>query len=122
MWERQRALLVSERPLVASGLAAWLQDEFEIVGPAADPAAVLRFASAARPEDALVDLATAPLSGLDLVRCLRQARIGIVAISACDDTDALPAACAARVRTYLLDDADRASLLAALRTAATGAR
>lgn len=70
MRPRPRILLADDHVLVTEALARLLEPRFDVVGTVADGEALLRAATALRPDVALVDVAMPMLGGLDAGRRL----------------------------------------------------
>lgn len=124
MSNRIRILLADDHPVVRDGLAGMFaaDADFEIVGQASDGAEATRLAQEHEPDVVLMDLRMPGMDGLAAIREL--ARRGIrsrVLVLTTYDTDAyvLPAI-EAGATGYLLKDAPRDQLFAAVRAAARG--
>lgn len=72
MSKRVQVLLADDHMLVAEGLASLLREEFELVGQASDGRALLRLASALKPEVVVTDITMPLLNGMDAMRELRR--------------------------------------------------
>jgi two-component system, NarL family, response regulator LiaR len=119
-----RILLVDDHAVVREGLRTFLelQDEFEIVGEAADGEEGVREAERLNPDVILMDLVMPGLDGVGAMRALRRrlpdARV-IVLTSFADDDRLLPAI-QAGAAGYLLKDAQPSEVARAVRAAHAG--
>lgn len=125
MTDRIRVLIVDDHPIVRDGLRGQLEtrSEFDIVaeaGSAEEALAVL----GRRTVDVLVtDLRMPGLGGIGLIRAARDQfpDIEIVVLTTYDTDDDVGPAMAAGARGYVLKDAGRESIFAAVRAASRGA-
>lgn len=119
-----RVLLADDHPLVRVGLRTVLDHvpDIEVVGEAGDGAAVLAFANTLRPDVVLMDLRMPGVDGAAATAILRDRHPDVrVLVLTTYDTDAdIDRATEAGATGYLLKDATREDLLAAIRTAAAG--
>ena len=119
-----RIVIADDHPVVREGLAAILgtQPDLEVVGEAADGAALLALAAALRPDVALVDLAMPGLDGAAAIARLPEASPATRALvlTAFDSDERIIGAIAAGARGYLLKGAPRAAIFQAVRTVAAG--
>jgi two-component system, NarL family, response regulator LiaR len=119
-----RILLVDDHAVVREGLRTFLelQDEFEIVGEAADGEEGVLEAERLNPDVILMDLVMPGLDGVGAMRALRtslpDARV-IVLTSFADDDRLLPAI-QAGAAGYLLKDAQPSEVARAVRAAHAG--
>jgi two-component system, NarL family, response regulator LiaR len=119
-----RILLVDDHAVVREGLRTFLelQDEFEIVGEAADGTEGVLEAERLNPDVILMDLVMPGLDGVGAMRALRtslpDARV-IVLTSFADDDRLLPAI-QAGAAGYLLKDAQPSEVARAVRAAHAG--
>lgn len=124
MRETIRLLLVDDHTIVRDGLRGILAQEadLEIVGEAADGLEALTVAARLRPDVVLMDLRMPRLGGADAIRRLQQQvpQVRVLVLTTYDtDSDVLPAI-EAGATGYLLKDAGRAELVAAVRATARG--
>ncbi|MGH8775950.1 MAG: response regulator [Jiangellaceae bacterium] len=119
-----RILLVDDHPVVRAGLAGMLgaEDDLEVVGEAGDGEEAVAIALALRPDVVLMDLRMPRLDGAGATaRILGELPDTRVLVLTTYDTDAdIIRAVEAGATGYLLKDAPRADLAAAVRAAARG--
>lgn len=117
-------LIVDDHPVVRTGLRGMLadQEEFSIVGEAADGAEAVELAHQLRPDVILMDLRMPGMDGVAATRQITTTRPGSqVLILTTYDTDTdIVTAIEAGATGYLLKDAPRAELFSAVRAAAAG--
>ncbi|HEX4056821.1 MAG TPA: response regulator transcription factor [Galbitalea sp.] len=124
MSEAIRILLADDHPVVRDGLSGMFaaDSEFAVVGEAADGAAAIRMAAELDPDVILMDLRMPGTDGLaaigELVR--RGARSRVLVLTTYDTDSYVLPAIEAGATGYLLKDAPRAELFAAVRAAARG--
>jgi len=119
-----RLLIVDDHPVVRDGLRGMLtgDDEFEVVGEAADGAEALTLAEALRPDVVLMDLRMPGVDGVRAIGALRERGVParVLVLTTYDtDSDVLPAI-EAGATGYLLKDTPREELFRAVRAAARG--
>jgi DNA-binding NarL/FixJ family response regulator len=119
-----RLLIVDDHPVVRDGLRGMFahEAEFEVVGEAADGAEAVRVATALAPDVILMDLRMPGTDGPTAIRELMERGITsrVLVLTTYDaDRDVVPAL-KAGITGYLLKDAPRAELLAAVRAANRG--
>lgn len=124
MTERVRLLIVDDHAVVRDGLRGILSQDpgLEVVGEAADGLEALAVAARLRPDVVLMDLRMPRLGGAEAIRRLRQEapETRVLVLTTYDtDTDVLPAV-EAGATGYLLKDAGRADLIAAVHATARG--
>jgi DNA-binding NarL/FixJ family response regulator len=119
-----RLLIADDHPIVRDGLSSMFASApgFEVLGDAADGAAVVLLAQELRPDVILMDLRMPGMDGLAAI--IELARLGVTArvlvLTTYDsDTDVLPAI-EAGATGYLLKDSPREELLRGARAAARG--
>ncbi|MFC5953817.1 response regulator [Streptomyces pratens] len=117
-------LIVDDHPVVRDGLRGMFESVpgFRVLGEAADGVESLERAAALDPDVVLMDLRMPGGSGVDAIRELsrRGARAKVLVLTTYDtDSDTLPAI-EAGATGYLLKDAPREELFAAVRAAAEG--
>jgi DNA-binding NarL/FixJ family response regulator len=119
-----RVLLADDHPLVRVGLRTVLEHVpgIDVVGAAGDGAEVLALSNTLRPDVVLMDLRMPGVDGATATARLRDRHPEIrVLVLTTYDTDAdIDRAMEAGAIGYLLKDATRDDLLAAIRTAAAG--
>ena len=119
-----RLLVVDDHPVVRAGLVAMLSehDDFEVVGEAADGAEAVTMAARSSPDVVLMDLRMPGMDGAEATARLRAGGDGpAVLVLTTYDTDAdIVRAVEAGATGYLLKDAPRETLAAAIRRAARG--
>ena len=108
MTETHRVLIVDDHPLFRRGLVQLLQviPAFHLVGEAAGGAEGLALARELRPDLILLDLNMRDVSGLDVLRGLRAARVEarVVMVTVSDSGEDVVAALRGGVDGYLLKD------------------
>ncbi|MBT3163325.1 response regulator transcription factor [Streptomyces sp. Vc74B-19] len=117
-------LVVDDHPVVRDGLRGMFESApgFRVLGEAADGAAALERAAALDPDVILMDLRMPGTGGVEAIRELTRsgARARVLVLTTYDtDSDTLPAI-EAGATGYLLKDAPREELFAAVRAAAEG--
>ena len=117
-------LIVDDHPVVRDGLRALFtgDDEFEVLGEAADGQRAVALAETRRPDVVLMDLRMPGGDGVTAIRELseRLPEIRVLVLTTYDtDSDVLPAI-EAGATGFLLKDAPRDELIRAVRAAAAG--
>lgn len=124
MSERLSVIIVDDHPLFRKGLSQLLQTipGFRLVGEAAGGAEGLELARQLHPELILLDLNMRDLSGLEVLRGLRAARIDsrVVMVTVSDAGADVVAALRGGADGYLLKDMEPEAMLEALRDVAAG--
>jgi two-component system nitrate/nitrite response regulator NarL len=119
-----RVVIVDDHPLFRKGLSQLLQTlpEFRLIGEAARGEEGLALACALQPDLLLLDLNMKDLSGLQVLRGVREAKLDtrVVMITVSDHGDDLVAALRGGADGYLLKDMEPEEMLEALRNAAAG--
>lgn len=119
-----RVVIVDDHPLFRKGLSQLLQTlpEFRLIGEAACGEEGLALACALQPDLLLLDLNMKDLSGLQVLRGVREAKLDtrVVMITVSDHGDDLVAALRSGADGYLLKDMEPEEMLEALRNAAAG--
>ncbi|MGH1563237.1 response regulator [Mumia sp. DW29H23] len=119
-----RLLLVDDHPVVRDGLRGMLEgsSEFAVVGEASDGPAGVRLAVSLQPDVVLMDLRMPGGGGVDAIAALQERGFpGRVLVLTTYDTDRdIMAALDAGATGYLLKDARRDDLFAAIRAAGRG--
>lgn len=126
MRRRISVVLVDDHPLVLMGLRDFLsaQRDIKIVGVESDPANVRALVARVKPDVLIVDLMMPGLSGLDVVRQVRQAWPGThcVVLSMHEDPAYVSEALRAGAKGYVLKCVPPEELLRAIRAVVSGAR
>ncbi len=121
-----RLLIVENQPAVRSGLGMWfkLASDVTIVGEAGDGLAALSQAAVARPDVILLDIESAGMDGVELIRALRKAspRSAVVILSLRDDAVTRRRAVAAGAAAFVSKHDCGDCLLRAIRQAAVEER
>lgn len=122
--ERIRILLVDDHPVVRDGLRGMCEpvEDFLVAGEAADGAEAVAVALRCEPDVVLMDLRMPGMGGVEAIAALRKAGSAArVVVLTTYDTDAeIAAALDAGAAGYLLKDAPRRELFAAIRAAMAG--
>jgi DNA-binding NarL/FixJ family response regulator len=124
MMETIRLVIADDHLVVRDGLRGMLesQPDFEVVGEAANGEEAVHLASSLQPEVILMDLRMPEMDGVSAIREIKssQPEIEILVLTTYDsDADILPAI-EAGATGYLLKDASREELYAAIRSTAHG--
>ncbi|WP_279307887.1 response regulator transcription factor [Mumia quercus] len=119
-----RLLLVDDHPVVRDGLRGMLEAgaEFEVVGEASDGPSGVRLARSLRPDVVLMDLRMPGGGGVDAIAELAAQGVPsrVLVLTTYDTDRDIMAALDAGATGYLLKDARREDLFAAIRSAARG--
>lgn len=122
--ERIRVLIVDDHRLFRQGLASLLGSEpsFEVVGMAASGREALGMSAELQPDVAIVDLRMPDTSGLEVIPHLLATRpdLGIVVLTASEESLDLVAAIQAGARGYVLKNADADVLFDVVRQVRAG--
>ncbi|MEV1128649.1 response regulator transcription factor [Agromyces sp. NPDC049794] len=120
-----RILVVDDHPVVRDGLRGQLstQDDLLVVGEAASAEEAIAALRTRAVDVVLTDLRMPGLGGIELIRAVRDLHpdTEILVLTTYDSDDDLRPALAAGARGYLLKDAGRHTLFAAVRAAHRGA-
>ncbi len=117
-------LVVDDHPLFRKGAAQLLEldDGFELIGEATSGAEGVRLAAQLEPDLILLDLEMPDMSGIEVLRCLRQSGCDttVVVLTVSNSRDDLAAAMRNGADGYLLKDLEPEEILEKLRRAAGG--
>ncbi|OLU31133.1 DNA-binding response regulator [Pseudomonas sp. PA15(2017)] len=119
-----RLVLADDHEVTRAGFVAMLGgcDEFEVVGQAADGDSALQLCESLQPDIAILDIRMPGLNGLGAARLLQQRlpHLKVMMFTMYDSPEHLEAAIGAGAVGYLLKDATRDEVIAALRRVAAG--
>ena len=119
-----RVLIVDDHPVVRAGLAGMIATDpgLEVVGEAEDGDEALRLLPTARPDVVLMDLRMPRLDGVETTRRIRAGAVPprVLVLTTYDSDAQILAAIEAGAAGYLLKDAPREDLFAAIRSVAGG--
>jgi DNA-binding NarL/FixJ family response regulator len=119
-----RILLVDDQTIICQALKALLdrQQDFQVVGIAADGYTAIEQVAALRPDVVLIDIQMPGLDGVAATRLISQrfAGVKVLVLSGHDDGAYLKAALSAGAQGYLLKDTGAEDLAAAIRSAHRG--
>ena len=119
-----RIMIVDDHPIVREGLVAVLRrdEDFEIVGEAADGRAAVKRALSLKPDLILMDLRMPEMSGVEAMQKIRATdpAIKFLVLTTYDTDEHIVGALEAGASGYLLKDAPREDLFNAIRTVARG--
>jgi DNA-binding NarL/FixJ family response regulator len=117
-------VLADDHPMVRYGITAVLADapEVEVVGEAADGEALIAAVAEHRPDVVVTDLDMPGVDGAEATRRLRASYpdLPVLVLTLHDEDESLFAALRAGARGYLLKGADRAELVRAILSVASG--
>ena len=116
-----RVLVVDDHPIVREGVRRILETapDMQVVGEADDGASALALASRLLPDAAVVDVGLPDMSGLSLVRLLKEQRadLTVVMLSMYDDAEYARESRAAGASAYVVKDSAATMLATQLRIA-----
>ncbi|MBX3057683.1 MAG: response regulator transcription factor [Anaerolineae bacterium] len=122
--KRISILIADDHPVVREGLAGMLagQDDFEVVGLAADGDTAVTLTLSLTPDVTLMDLRMPVLDGVGAIEAIKKAQPAahILVLTTYDSDADIVRAIAAGATGYLLKDAPREELFRAIRAAARG--
>jgi DNA-binding NarL/FixJ family response regulator len=117
-------LIVDDHPLVRAGLAGLVgaAEDLHVVGQASSGEEALDLAPGLEPDVVLMDLSMPGMDGIEATARLREVlpSARVVVLTSFDDRARVLGALRAGAQGYQLKDADPASVLAAIRSAAAG--
>lgn len=121
-----RVLVVDDHPIVREGVRRILEaaPDMQVVGEANDGASALALAARLLPDAAVVDVGLPDMSGLALVRLLKEQRseLTVVMLSMYDDAEYARESRSAGASAYVVKDSAATMLATQLRLAVGGAR
>jgi NarL family two-component system response regulator YdfI len=119
-----RILIADDHRIVREGLRLILesQDEFTLVGEAADGAEAVRLAEELNPDVILMDLRMPEMDGITAIQSIRskEPQAAIVILTTYNEDDLMIRGLRAGARGFLLKDTNRESLFRTIRAAARG--
>jgi DNA-binding NarL/FixJ family response regulator len=119
-----RLIVADDHRLFREGVASLLERaaDIQLVGQAATGEEALELVRELAPEVVLMDLQMPGLGGIAATRAIAQAHpaVGVIVLTMFEDDESVFAALRAGARGYVLKDADRGSLLRAIRAVAGG--
>ena len=119
-----RILIADDHRIVREGLRLILesQDEFSLLGDAANGAEAVRLAAEMNPDVILMDLRMPGMDGITAIEKIRarDPQAAIVILTTYNEDDLMVRGLRAGARGFLLKDTDRESLFRAIRSAAHG--
>jgi len=119
-----RILVADDHLIIRQGLRLILEteEEFEMIGEAADGAEAIRLCGELKPDVVLMDLRMPGMDGLTAIEHLRveQPGIAVVILTTFNEDDLMVRGLRAGAKGYLLKDTDRETLFNAIRAAARG--
>jgi DNA-binding NarL/FixJ family response regulator len=122
--EKIRVLVADDHPMLREGLVTVLdtQQDFEVVGEAANGSEVVQFAERLKPDVILLDLEMPGMDGIAALEKLRDAGSGAQSIvfTAYDTDERILGALRAGARGYMLKGASRMEIFDAIRTVHSG--
>jgi two-component system, NarL family, nitrate/nitrite response regulator NarL len=121
-----RVLVVDDHPIVREGVRRILEaaPDMQVVGEASDGASALALAARLLPDAAVVDVGLPDMSGLALVRLLKEQRsaLTVVMLSMYDDAEYARESRVAGASAYVVKDSAATMLATQLRLAVGGLR
>src|SRR6266699_6970834 len=119
-----RLVLADDHRLFREGVASLLErvEDIELVGQVATGEDAVRLVTAVQPHIVLMDLQMPGMGGIEATRAIAAAHpvVGVIVLTMFEDDELVFAAIRAGARGYVLSDADRGSLLRAIRAVASG--
>ena len=124
MTDRIRVLIADDHPVFRDGLRALVEsaDALDLAGEATTGIEAVDLAATGHPAVILMDLRMPELSGIEATRRIVEAdpNVGVLIVTMSEDDESLFAAMRAGARGYIPKDAERASILSAIRATALG--
>lgn len=119
-----RIVIVDDHRLFREGVASLLKQAagLALVGEASSGEECLPLVEELMPDIVLMDINMPGLGGIEATRMLvsRQPNVGVIMLTMLEDDESVFAAISAGARGYVLKDADRGSLIRAIRSVAHG--
>lgn len=119
-----RIVIVDDHRLFREGVVSLLKQaaDLALVGEASSGEECLRLTEELMPDIVLMDINMPGLGGIEATRLLvsRQPNVGVIMLTMLEDDETVFAAISAGARGYVLKDADRGSLIRAIRSVAHG--
>jgi NarL family two-component system response regulator YdfI len=119
-----RVLIADDHMIIRQGLRLILEteDNFRLVGEAADGAEAVRLSGELHPDVVLMDLRMSGMDGITAIERLRveQPEVAVVILTTFNEDDLMVRGLRAGASGYLLKDTDRQALFDTLRAAAQG--
>lgn len=119
-----KILIADDHLIIRQGLRLILEteDDFEMVGEAADGAQALQLCANLHPDVVLMDLRMPNMDGITAIEKLRQAQpeIAVVILTTFNEDELMLRGIRAGAKGFLLKDTDRATLFDTIRAAARG--
>jgi DNA-binding NarL/FixJ family response regulator len=119
-----RVVLVDDHRLFREGVASMLAraDDVTLVGEATTGEEAIALVERLMPEIVLMDIKMPGVGGIEATRAItgRCPNVGVVMLTMFEDDESVFAALKAGARGYVLKDADRGTLLRAIRAVASG--
>jgi NarL family two-component system response regulator YdfI len=119
-----RILVADDHMIIRQGLRLILEteQEFELVGEAADGAEAVSLCVELNPDVVLMDLRMPGMDGLTAIERLREERprIAVIILTTFNEDDLMMCGLRAGAKGYLLKDTDRETLFNSIRAAARG--
>jgi len=119
-----RILIADDHLIIRQGLRLILEteDDFELIGEAADGAEALRLCADLHPDVVLMDLRMPGMDGITAIEKLRQTHpeIAVVILTTFNEDELMLRGIRAGAKGFLLKDTDRGTLFDTIRAAARG--
>lgn len=122
--EATRVLLVDDHPMFREGVASLLgrSEDIILIGEASNGEEAIHLAETLLPDIVLMDIKMPGMGGIEATRTIvtRSPHIGVIMLTMFEDDESVFAALKAGARGYVLKDADRGTLVRAIRAVAQG--